>query len=211
MGMQRRADIVAVAREHDLQILEDDCYTAPFSGLPSLRELAPERSWHVSSLSKTISAGMRFGVIVCPVGMGEAGRLAAQHNYFGLARPVTDIITELLRSGEAMALRHKAQEVMARRQDIALAALAGHDVAWQPGLSFLWLRLPVGWRASTFARMAEADRILLRSADEYALGDGHAPSAVRIALAGGVTEDRFKGAITRLARLLDNPPGDLPV
>ena len=211
MGLQRRAEIVAVARAHDLQILEDDCYTAPSSGLPSLRELAPERCWHVSSLSKTISAGMRFGVVVCPVGMGEAGRLAAQHSYFGLARPVTDIITELLRSGEAMALRQSAQEVMTRRQQIALETLAGHDVAWQPGLSFLWLRLPVGWRASTFTRMAEAEGILLRSADEYALVDGHAPSAVRIAIAGGVNEERFSAAIERLACLLDNPPGDLPV
>ena len=211
MGAERRARIVAVAREHDLQILEDDCYTAPFSGLPALRALAPERCWHVSSLSKTISAGMRFGIVVCPVGMGEAGRLAAQHSYFGLARPVTDIITGLFRSGEAMALRHSAQEVMARRQAIALETLARHDVASQPGLSFLWLRLPVGWRASTFTRTAEAEGILLRSADEYALVDGHAPSAVRIALAGSVGEARFSAAIARLARLLDNPPGDLPV
>lgn len=211
MSEARRRAIVEVARIHDLQILEDDCYTAPSSGLPLLRELAPERVWHVSSLSKTISAGMRFGVVVCPAGMGEAGRLAAQHSYFGLARPVTDIITRLLTSGEAMALRQTAQDVMARRLDIALAALAGQDVSWLPGLSFLWLRLPLGWRASTFARMAEAEGVLLRSSDEYVLVDGHAPNAVRIAMAGGVQEGVFAGAMARLARLLDNPPGDLPV
>lgn len=211
MGAARRRDIVAVARAHDLQILEDDCYTAPASGLPLLRELAPERCWHVTSLSKSISAGLRFGVVVCPEGMGEAGRLAAQHSYFGLARPVTDIVTRLLRSGEAMALRQTAQEVMAQRLQIALQALRGQDVSWMPGLSFLWLRLPTGWRASTFARMAEAEGVLLRSADEYALVDGRAPNAVRIAMAGGAPEPRFAAAMARLARLLDNPPVDLPV
>lgn len=211
MSLTRRHDIVAVARAHNLQILEDDCYTVPCSGLPSLRELAPERCWHVSSLSKTISAGLRFGMVVCPAGMGEAGRLAAQHSYFGLARPVTDIVTRLLESGEAAHLRQAAQEVLSRRLDMAVAALAGQDITWQPGLSFLWLRLPTGWRASTFTRMAEADGVLLRSADEYALVDGHAPNAVRIALAGAIAEDRFAAALAGLARLLANPPGDLPI
>lgn len=211
MSLGRRAEIVALAREHDLQILEDDCYTVPCSGLPSLRELAPERCWHVSSLSKTISAGLRFGMVVCPEGMGEAGRLAAQHSYFGLARPITDIVTRLLVSGEAARLRTAAQAVMSHRLALVVEALAGYDLSWQPGLSFLWLRLPTGWRASTFTRMAEADGVLLRSADEYALTDGHAPSAVRIALAGGVAEDRFARALATLARLLANPPGDLPI
>jgi DNA-binding transcriptional MocR family regulator len=211
MSLQRRLEIVAVARAHDLQILEDDCYTVPCSNLPSLRELAPERCWHVSSLSKSISAGLRFGMVVCPTGMGEAGRLAAQHSYFGLARPVTDIVTRLLVSGRAGKLRQQAQEVMSRRLAVLVSALAGHDLSWQPGLSFVWLRLPGGWRASTFTRVAEAEGVLLRSADEYVLVDGHAPSAVRIALAGGIAEERFAGAVATLARLLANPPGDLPV
>ncbi|PKP69913.1 MAG: PLP-dependent aminotransferase family protein [Alphaproteobacteria bacterium HGW-Alphaproteobacteria-4] len=211
MGLARRHEIVAVARAHDLQILEDDCYTMPTSGLPGLRELAPERTWHVTSLSKPISAGLRFGMVACPTGMGEVGRLAAQHSYFGLPRPVTDIVTRLIVSGEAARLRAAAQAVMTRRQELTVAALAGHDLAWQPGLTFLWLRLPTGWRASTFTRMAEAEGVLLRSADEYALVDGHAPNAVRIALAGGVSEERFGRALATLARLLANPPGDLPV
>ena len=28
--------------------------------------------WHVGGLSKTISAALRFGYVVCPAGMGEA-------------------------------------------------------------------------------------------------------------------------------------------
>ena len=211
MSLARRHEIVAVAREHDLQILEDDCYTMPTSGLPSLRELAPERAWHVTSLSKPISAGLRFGMVACPTGMGEVGRLAAQHSYFGLPRPITDIVRAAYHSGEAARLRAAAHEVMTRRLALAVPALAHYDLAWQPGLTFLWLRLPTGWRASTFARMAEAEGVLLRSADEYALVDGHAPNAVRIALAGGISEERFSRALATLARLLANPPGDLPV
>ena len=211
MSAGRRAEIVAVARKHDLQVIEDDCYSVAASTIPSLREMAPERVWHIQSLSKTISAGLRFGWITCPEGMGEAGRLTAQHSYFGLSRPVIEIVTDLLNSGTADRLCEAVQQVLTHRLDIAVAALGQADVDWQPGLSFIWLRLPQGWRASTFAREAEAAGVLVRSADEYALGHSHAPNAVRIALAMGVAEDRFAAAMATLARLLENPPGDLPV
>ncbi|HEY0213228.1 MAG TPA: PLP-dependent aminotransferase family protein [Paenirhodobacter sp.] len=211
MSTARRRAIADVARRHDLQIIEDDCYTAPVSDVESLRVIAPERTWHVTSLSKTISAGMRFGIVVAPEGMGEAGRLTAQHSYFGLPRPVTDIVTRLFRSGDAMRLRHAAQAEMGRRLHMVVQSFGDQDISWQEGLSFVWLRLPNGWRSSTFARMAESEGVLLRSADEYVLQDGHAPNAVRIALAGGVPEERFNRAIGRLVRLLDNPPGDLPI
>ncbi|WP_237763620.1 LysR substrate-binding domain-containing protein, partial [Falsirhodobacter sp. alg1] len=55
-----------------------------------------------------------------------------------------------------------------------------------------WLRLPNGWRASTFARAAQAAGVLIRSADEYALMHGNAPNAVRLATAGAVPRDALR-------------------
>jgi DNA-binding transcriptional MocR family regulator len=211
MQMARRHALVEIARRHDLQIIEDDCYTAPVTGLASLRTLAPERCWHITSLSKSISAGMRFGIVVAPEGMGEAGRLTAQHSYFGLSRPVTDIMARLFDSGEALDLKHRAQAEMGRRLQMLLQALGDQELGWQSGLSFVWLTLPLGWRASAFVRMAEAEGVLLRAADEYVLQDGQAPNAVRIALSGGVSEERFRQAIETLKRLLDRVPDHLLV
>ena len=211
MNPERRDDILRVARRHDLQIIEDDCYAIMPSRDPSLRALAPERSWYVTSLSKTISAGLRFGAVVCPTGRGEAARLAAQHSFFGLARPVTEIVSRLLISGQARTLRDKVLHEVCHRLEMTVAALGDFDLAWGEGLFFVWLRLPQGWRASTYAREAEAAGVLIRSADEYALVDGHAPNAVRIALSGSESESRFAAALATLARLLANPPGDLPV
>jgi DNA-binding transcriptional MocR family regulator len=211
MPPERRAEIAAVARTHDLQIIEDDCYSVADSQTPSMRALAAERTWHIASLSKSISAGLRFGMVICPTGRGEAGRLTAQHSFFGLSRPITEIVLSLLTSGAADRLRHDVQTVFSHRLTMVLNALGRHNLSWQPGLSFVWLPLPTGWRASTFAREAEAAGVLIRSADEYALVNGHAPNAVRIALAGGVPEAHFAGALATLSRLLDTPPGDLPV
>ncbi|TQS73002.1 PLP-dependent aminotransferase family protein [Rhodobacteraceae bacterium] len=211
MGLERRMAIVDVARRHNLQVVEDDCFTAPVTNLPSIRTIAPERGWYVTSLSKTIAAGMRFGIVVPPEGLAEAGRLTAQHNFFGLPRPVTDIVSHLFQSGDAMRLRYAAQEEIDRRLKMTLNILGGQQIAWREGLSFIWLTLPLGWRGSTFVRFAEAEGVLLRSADEYVLQDGHAPNAVRIALAGGVAEDVYRQAIYRLRDLLNRQPDEFPV
>jgi DNA-binding transcriptional MocR family regulator len=211
MPLDRRIALTRVARTHDLQIIEDNCYSVTAASGPSFRALAPERTWNVTSLSKCISAGLRFGAIVAPTGLGEAARLATQHSYFGLPRPVSDIAYALLRSGEATRLRDKVQQVFTRRLEIALNILGRHEMNWQRGLSFIWLPMPRGWRASTFTRLAEASGVLIRSADEYALTDGRAPNAVRIALSGLIPEGDFIQAMTKLAALLDAPPDDLPV
>ena len=43
----------------------------------------------------------------------------------------------------------------------------GQEIGWQPGLSFIWLRLPLGWRASTFARVAAMMEALADALDDY--------------------------------------------
>ena len=211
MSATRRAEIAAIARRYDLQVLEDDCYSVAESNLPSLRALAPERTWYVGSLSKSVSAALRFGYVVCPTGMGEAGRLTAQHGFFALARPVSDLCLDLLESGAAQELRRKVQAEFAERLQAVVNALGTFDLSWQPGLPFVWLPLPSGWRASTFARTAEAEGVLVRQADEYALIHGRAPHALRIAVAGAIPRDRFDAALATLARLLSRPPSDMAV
>lgn len=209
MSATRRAEIAAIARRYDLQVLEDDCYSVAESHLPSLRALAPERTWYVGSFSKSISAALRFGYVVCPQGMGEAGRLTAQHGFFALARPISDLCLELLRSGAAQELKRGVQVEFAGRLQSLVNALGAFQINWQPGLPFIWVPLPMGWRGSTFTRTAEAEGVLVRQADEYALIHGRAPHALRIAVAGAVPMARFQTAVETIATLLARPPGDM--
>jgi DNA-binding transcriptional MocR family regulator len=211
MPEPRRREIADIARAYEIQILEDDCYSIAHSNVPSLRALAPERTWYIGSFSKNISAALRLGYMVCPSGMGQAGRLTAQHSFFGLARPVSDLCLSLLQSGEAAALRAAVQDGFTDRLEAIVSVLGRFDLSWQPGLPFVWLRLPSGWRASIFARMAEAEGVLLRSADEFALIHGRAPHAVRLAIPGNHSRAQIEDACLRLARLLDSPPAELAV
>jgi DNA-binding transcriptional MocR family regulator len=83
----RRAAIVEIARHHGLQIVDDDCFGFGATAAPSYRLLAPERTWVISSLSKTVSPDIRLGAIIAPEGRSLVVRSAAQQQYFGLPRP----------------------------------------------------------------------------------------------------------------------------
>lgn len=205
MSLSRREDIVRIARKYDMQIIEDDCYSIVDASLPSVRALAPERTWYVGGVSKTVSAALRFGYIVCPTGMGEAGRLTAQHSYFALARPVSDLCLDLFNSGAANEIRTRVLQEFEHRLQSMIDILAPYDLRWQKGLMFAWLNLPSDWCASDFARMAESRNVMVRSADVFALVHGRAPHAVRLALPGGISRVRFEGGLTTLAQLLRNP------
>jgi DNA-binding transcriptional MocR family regulator len=211
MGAQRRAEIVSIARKYDLHIIEDECYAPTQSDIPTLRALAPERVWFVGSLSKSVSAALRFGYTVCPAGMGEAGRLTAQHSFFALSLPVTALCLDLLQSGQGAEIRARVQQDLSERLQIMVNRLGAFDLSWQTGMPFGWLQLPQGWRASTFTRIAEDQGVLVRSADEYALFHGRAPNAVRLAVVGNVPRQQYEAGLATLAHLLPRPPQDMAV
>lgn len=68
MSLKRRSDIVAVARKRDLIIVEDDIYGAfaRGSGAPAIAALAPERTFYIASLSKTVAPSLRCGYLIAP-------------------------------------------------------------------------------------------------------------------------------------------------
>jgi len=65
MPMSRRQEIVASARKHNFHIIEDEVYRplAPKKLEPFLH-LAPERTFHIASLSKAVAPALRAGCLV---------------------------------------------------------------------------------------------------------------------------------------------------
>ncbi|MEI9892132.1 MAG: PLP-dependent aminotransferase family protein [Caulobacteraceae bacterium] len=60
MGLQRRADIARVIRAAGMPLIEDDAYgRLPPQPLPALASLAPGQTYHVATLAKCLSPGLR--------------------------------------------------------------------------------------------------------------------------------------------------------
>ncbi|MHA6262023.1 aminotransferase-like domain-containing protein [Arenibacterium sp. CAU 1754] len=209
--LERRKALVEVINRHDIQILEDDCYRISEPRAHFYRALAPTRTWYVASISKSLTPALRVGFALGPTDRGGDLRRVAEYSYFGVAQPIAEVTRILLSDPNTPELMRKVRARLADYVRVAVNALGGFDLTWNPEVPFVWLRLPPGWRAAAFCRAAENEGVQIRSADEFALRDGRAPHAVRIAMNGQVSLDSFEQAMQRLRMLLDNPPEQISV
>jgi len=207
----RREALVEVARKHDFQIVEDDCYRMRVERAPTYRMLAPERGWYVSSLAKTLTPALRIGFAIGPRQRTPDLRRVAEYNCFGLATPLIDLCAKLLVHPDIDAIAEGTRQGFNAYVQSAVNILGGYDVAWRTNVPFLWLSLPVGWRAGAFCQAAEGQGVQIRSAEEFVCRDARAPHAVRLAINAGVALHSFEDAIMRLRHLLDSPPEQLSV
>ena len=209
--IERRQALLNVVRKHDLQIVEDDCYRLGAAQAESYRMLAPDRTWHISSISKSITPALRIGIAVSPRGQAPRLRRTAEYSFFGLATPMSDLCAKLLVHPRLPDLMDQAREGIGDYVRTAVNILGGYDLHWRKDVPFLWLHLPEGWRASAFVQAADAEGVRLRAAEEYACRDARAPHAVRFAVNAGVSLTVFENAMQRLRSLLDNPPDRIGV
>lgn len=145
MGPGRRAEILAVARKHDLWIIEDDIYAIYAPGAPPpFAALAPERAFHVSGVSKSLAPGLRTGFLVVPPGdhldrvLRAVRALSyAPPNFGGL------IAAQWIEDGVADQIAAEAVAEMAERMTMARAILgAAAAPPASASAPHLWLPLP---------------------------------------------------------------------
>lgn len=209
--LARRKALAEVARRRGFHILEDDCYRLGAREALSYRALLPGQGWHVASISKTITPALRIGFVVAPEGWRSELRRVAEHGFFGLAQPLADLTADVLQRPELPGILDEVRREYARYIRAAVNILGGFDLAWREDVPFLWLQLPAGWRAAALVQAAEVEGVQVRAADEFALRDGFAPHAVRIAVNAQVSLASFEAALERLKALLENPPERIAV
>ncbi len=205
----RKKEIAALAERFGLTIIEDDCHCVAPTEVAAYRAILPKQSYFVSSLTKGVSGALRFGFAVAPVGRNRELRQVAQSSFHGIAQPMLDVCADLLNSGDAGRVRDKVIAHTAERVRLAVNRLGGWDLRWREDAPFLWLQLPQGWRASSFALACERAGISVRPADEFVLPEARAPNAVRLAATTCVSEPQYLKALTDMDTLLANPSGTM--
>src|SRR5215468_7589412 len=187
MPSARRADILRVVQKLDIPIIEDNVYGF-FDDQPPLAALAPASCIVIDSLSKRVAPGLALGFIVPPPRLRESilnsirsgGWTASGYAFAAGQRLMGDgTATELIRLKRADAQR---------RQQMAAERLAGFEIQADRKSYHLWLSLPAHWRSQTFVAAAARRDIALTPSTTFAITPGHAPNAVRLALAAPTIE-----------------------
>ena len=189
MSQSRREEIVRVARARDLWIVEDDVY-ALYAGpkaVTPIAALAPERTLYVSSLSKSLSAGLRVGILLTPGGEHlERVLRALRATAYSAPALGPAVGAQWIEDGTADALAAEVTTEMERRVKLALRLFGpAAEPPSFPASLHVWLPM-----AELDAERAAAHA--LRSGVEVTppsapIVDWHGLSGLRVCL-GGVEE-----------------------
>lgn len=171
MPEDRRRAIADIARRHNVLIIEDSIYGAFLPDQPvPISALAPERTFHVGGLSKTVAAGVRGGWVACPANLGSRIRTAHKMVTGGLPYLLAELSARLVVSGEADAIRNGARAEIAAREETARAILRAFEFSSHRHCPFIWLKLPEPWLSGVFKAAAANEGVMVDDEDEYKPG-----------------------------------------
>ncbi|MCA0434597.1 MAG: PLP-dependent aminotransferase family protein [Proteobacteria bacterium] len=153
MSRRRRDEIVAIARKYGVTIIEDDIFRLldPRAQPPTFYSLAPERTFHVTSFSKTLAPGLRIGIVVTPRGQE---RILKNHMRSTGARTVGltgEIARYWIETDIAMSILTRSRNELAARRESFLQVFKGRSFRCEPSAPYAWLALPEHWSANRFA------------------------------------------------------------
>jgi len=199
----RRHEIVNIARRYDLSILEDDAYALPAGDLGTpLATLAPERTFFVASLSKSLAGGLRVAYLHFPNRFANAIKSAIA-DLVWMTPPLTaEIARRWIMDGTAdrtLAIKRKAASQCA---EMARTLLAGLDVTMPKSGYYAWLKLPEPWTARDFAREARKHDVLVNTDDVFVVGRQPLPHAIRLGLSGATTMDDLERGLRTVRTIL---------
>lgn len=210
MSLARRDAIVAIARRHDLLIVEDDVNgLLPESALPPLVNLAPERVIYLGSLAKIACGGLRVGFVLSPPALRNGFAQAMRLSSWMVSPLLIELACKLVSQRQIMPLIEHQRKILARRGELLRHLLPG--ARWQPGSMHAWLPLPEPWRSQEFAEAANALDVGVASGEHFAAGQFAAPQGVRLSLSQPATDARVAEGLERLAGLLRGTPPTNPL
>lgn len=157
--------LLELAREHDVQIIEDDIYADFQDGaVTRLATLdAEQRVIYLASFSKTLSSSLRCGYLVAKPAL--IARLAELKMVAGLgtSRFTEQVVAQMLASGSYRKSVARLRPRLAQHMAKALGQLeaCGWEVFTEPyGGMFVWARRP-GWDFAALNRLALACSVLV--------------------------------------------------
>jgi DNA-binding transcriptional MocR family regulator len=205
---ERRLALVEAARAAELLLIEDDVYGPLVPDRPpGFAALAPDRTLHLTSLSKFLAPGLRLGFLHGPERLVREVTATQRELSLGHAPLAAELFARARRAGVvAEALRQQRLE-MTERQAMAQAILADFRFVAAPTALHTWLALPEPWTSAEAALALARAGVLVAPAERFFIGRGTAPRALRVSLSAAPTRPHLRSALERIAATLAQAGG----
>jgi 2-aminoadipate transaminase len=208
MSLERRRQLVRIAAERELLILEDNPYgLLRYEGtpLPALRALDDEFVVYASTFSKILSPGVRLGWTAAPAPILQKMNLGKQAADLCSSSISQYFVGAYFDSGPWEDYVRSLIEIYRRRRDVMLDALAEHfprEAEWthpQGGL-FIWVTLPAYLDTTDLLARALQEHVAFVPG-RAAFVDGRGGSSMRLNFSG-VSEDEIREGVRRIGEVV---------
>ena len=212
MGPQRRADILAIAANHAIPIVEDECYSdllwTPERPKAMKAMTALGNVIFVGSFSKSIAPALRVGYVVADWSI--LSRMLACKTDGGTGALEQMVLAEFCEK-HFDAHVGTLNKVLKRKLDVLVEALGEHfgtaaEFEVPRGGIFLWVKLPDGVDTQKLAQAALKAGIAFNPGPEWAIDKQWGRPRLRICFANP-TETALRNGIAALAEVCHREMG----
>ena len=207
MGLARRKQIVDVAREAGLQIIEDATFDRLYpEAPPALVTLAPERTFYVASFSKMVLPAMRVAFVKAPAHKMPLFESVRHSLNIGGPSLQAEVVSRWIQAGLVEELCKWQRAEIDRRWRITAEKLPNFVSEKAVPAPFAWLALPNNWRSSDFAGHLREMNVIVIEAHHFAIGRANTPEAIRISLTSPASDGILLQGLEIIRELLDSDP-----
>ncbi len=205
MSTERRQAIAEVARVHQLLVVEDNVHGALEPDAPGpILSFLPERTVHMTTVSKSIAFGLMTGFVVAPEPLVERLRAGVRSTVWMPPPLMTEITTRWITDGTGERITATKRAEMESRQTLVRKILGkNHEVRGGSHSLHVWLTLPDPWRSDEYVAQARHRGVLIAGAEAFAVGRQSVPHAVRVCLGSVPRREDLARGLEILANILE--------
>ena len=207
LSWQRRLEVLEIARENDILVLEDNPYgLLYFDGPPphAMRSVEKDGVVYLGTFSKTLAPGFRVGWALAPHGIREKLILLNEAAVLSPSSFTQLVISEYLSSTDWKAQINTFRGVYRERRDAMLSALAEYlpKLSWTVpnGGFYVWLTLPEQVDAKSMLPRAVTQLVAYTPGTAF-YSDGNGRNNIRLSFCYP-TPELIREGIRRLASVI---------
>lgn len=208
MTETRRREIAEIARRHDLSIFEDDIYgVLPQRAPPPLSTYAPERSWYILGLSKSLASQLRVAYVAGPSvsTLQKVFWPGVKTTNWMVAPLIAEIASHWIASGLAADILHSVRAETKNRRNIAQEAF-GMPFDIDPSSYHLWITLPNKLGLTDFVEALKQRGVVVGAGDSFAIGSPLGDTKFRIGLGVATDHDQLRNGLSIISQLIKTWP-----
>ena len=203
MSADRRRDIAALARRHDLTIVEGACYSETLDCPPDdFSNYIPERSISIHSLSNTVLPGMRCGLLRASAEHLALISAARHATVLATSTLVAEVLTAWLQRGHAGRVVAAQRASLVRRHAVLAEVFPEVASRTPAGSPFAWVPL-AGQTSSDVVAAASLRRVEVLPAERFLVPGADPVSALRLAISTPRTEAELLQGLRALKGVIE--------